>query len=44
MERSDDGAWLRPSPDLLRMRLVELAGITAVVAVVAGGVLIGVFR
>jgi len=31
-----DGAWLRPSPDLLRMRLFELAGITLVVAVVAG--------
>ena len=33
---SSDGAWLRPSPDLLRMRLFELAGITLAVAVVAG--------
>jgi membrane protein YdbS with pleckstrin-like domain len=35
-ERRADGAWLRPSPDLLRMRLVELAGITLGVAAIAG--------
>jgi uncharacterized protein len=30
-----DGTWLHPSPDLLRMRLVELIAGTAVVAIVA---------
>ena len=34
--------WLRPSPDLLRMRWAELAAVTAVVAIVAG-VLCGLF-
>src|SRR5262249_55972072 len=29
------GEWLHPSPDLLRMRLIELIGGTAVVAIVA---------
>src|SRR5262245_2027859 len=35
LDRDADGAWLRPSPDLLRMRLLELAAITVAVAIVA---------
>src|SRR3954465_14774203 len=39
-ENAGEEKWLRPSPDLLRMRLFELAGVAVVVAVVVG-VLVG---
>jgi len=35
MDGGSDGTWLQPSPDLLRMRLIELVAGTAVAAILA---------